>query len=77
MRTEEEILNDFEKLGYKINRDKYNIFIYAPFIEIEIDFDLKGYQKQRAICIGEWKSSFLTLEEHTLIHELFKCWGWL
>ena len=77
MRTEEEILKDFKKLGYKIHRDRYNIFIYAPYIEIEIDFDLKGYQKKRGISVGEWTSSFLTLEEHKLLHELFKCWGWL
>lgn len=77
MRTEKEILKDFEKLGYKINKCNYAIFIYAPYIEIKIELDLKGYRKKHEINVGEWVSSLLTLKEHKLLHELFKIWGWL
>lgn len=77
MRTEIEILRDFEEFGYKIYRGENEIFIYELYIEIEIDFELKEYQKQRAIGVGKWVSCCLTLKEHKLLHELFELWGWL
>ena len=79
MRTEEEILKDFEKLGYT------EIYVNKPyFIEMEKD------QVRLIVNMAEDKSvdkfyengledraESITLEELKLLYELFKLWGWL
>lgn len=80
-RTEQEILNDFEKLGYKVLNlpDK-------PFIEIgkyNEEYGVWGY-----IVINKNEYNYckfimggdvvpITMQEHKLLNELFICWGWL
>lgn len=84
MRTEKEILKDFEQLGYKINEDYSAYMIRLEkenkdyVLRIDIDKSSLGYCKyeitksdcsERTIYVRFW--------EHKLIHELFECWGWL
>ena len=70
MRTEEEILKDFEKLGYKIikNSDKW----------LRLHCDLLS----NTILISKEDQSYATdhptdMQEHTLLTELFQIWNWL
>ena len=80
MRTEKEILKDFEKLGYYLNLKKEG-FLYNGMIlsnknikelEIHISFYMKSYAKyEQGLCIT------ITMQEHLLLHELFECWGWI
>lgn len=68
-RTEQEILNDFEKSGWNItqNDDAFLILYYSGFDRIVI---LK-YAKQYSIGI------LCNMREHKLLNELFTIWGWL
>lgn len=79
-RTEQEILNDFEKLGYKVV-NSYN----HPFIEmskyneelnvyeyIEINKGEHNYEKFTQDGVAPF-----TMQEHKLLNELFEVWGWL
>lgn len=88
MRNEQEVLNDFEELGYRIeNRTKFNRnenafsllkdFKYPeddePLIkEIEINKSIKSYK-----CFETFYYTPLeiTMQEHKLLTELFTIWG--
>ena len=80
MRTEQESLKDFEKLGYYLSSKKEG-FLYNGIIlsnknikglEIHISFSMKSYAKyDQGLCIT------ITMQEHLLLHELFECWGWI
>ena len=67
-RTEQDILNDFEKLGYKIIQinekivftDEYNRTIHINKIK-------KVYSY----------TTYIGMQEHKLLNELFEVWGWL
>ena len=88
IRTEEEILKDFEKLGWFVVKDRY------------VDLMLKKLEKEPSmfgeiclncyISINKEKHTYsatehcittqeyeLSMEEHKLLHELFTIWGWL
>lgn len=84
-RTEEEILKEFEALGYEIEnhneiiylkKGKYYIAInkedktYKPFYQ-DYKFDT-DHQK-----IVYYQPKDITLKEHKLLNELFECWGWI
>ena len=82
MRTEKEILKDFEKLGYEIQENSVNkIYMrkkngtVLSIIKFESDTWKKGYRKY------DVKEDFLalivTMEEHKLLTDLFKIWRWL
>ena len=68
-RTEQDILNDFERLGWKVtqNDDSCMIICFNGFARIVI---LKC-AKQYAI------NNLCNMQEHKLLHELFTVWGWL
>ena len=68
-RTEQEILNDFEKLGWEVaqNDDSCMIICFDSFVRIVI---LKCY-KEYAI------NNLFNMQEHKLLHELFEVWQWL
>lgn len=87
IRTEEEILKDFEKLGYEVIKHKteYDYYIYLKqhlnYIReseeskcIRIDLMKKQYN-----CFNDFYKfeENITMQEHQLLHELFICWGWL
>lgn len=68
-RTEQEILNDFEKSGWKVtqNDDSCIIICYGGFARIVILKCTKKYSINN-LC---------NMREHKLLNELFTVWGWL
>ena len=73
----ESILKDFEKLGWVAMRNTpYVLELVKDNFTIEIDKTNKGYSAH----FTEYNNRYFTyfeMEEHILLHELFKCWGWL
>lgn len=69
-RTEADILNDFEKLGWIVSRNDEDDFTLRlkgnPTCAIWIDKLTKEYSM----------SCCLDMQEHKLLNELFICWGW-
>lgn len=68
-RTEQDILNDFEKLMWKVyaNNNEMLCLELEGYGLIQIDKIDKSYRITRNI----------TMQEHKLLNELFICWGWL
>ena len=70
-RTEADILNDFEKLGWIVSRNDEDDFTLRlkgnPTCAIWIDKLTKEYSM----------SCCLDMQEHKLLNELFEVWGWL
>ena len=68
-RTENELIKEFENLGYEIYKND----------EIDLVLGVNGIW-----YIHIWKSEktyriihFITIQEHKLLNELFECWGCL
>ena len=75
MRTEEEVLKDFKKLGYKIRRN--NTFKYISLrCDTETNLGIIIYLKTRTYEFNG-EGMFLDMQEHKLLNELFSIWGWL
>ena len=88
MRTEKEILKDFEKLGWKLADNYTNFTLYKREINqcefgerthhcyISIDKEKQTYSAKNihSFCTHEYK---LTMQEHKLLTDLFKIWRWL
>lgn len=71
MRTEQEILKDFEKLGYEVKEYSDGLcFFKIGGYKIDIR---KNIRKDYAIM----GSGYMNMQEHKLLHELFKCWEWI
>ena len=75
MRTEEEVLKDFEELGFDI--------IYTRQYAIELNNDnctirISKYSKWYR-CYDKYNKLALpvTMQEHKLLTELFQIWNWL
>ena len=86
IRTEEEILKDFEKLGWFV-ADGYIEFVLKK-IEQGTPFEIHPYcyisinKEKHTYCVldiinGANYQYELSMAEHKLLHELFICWGWL
>lgn len=87
-KTEQDVLKDFEKLGWNIAEDYINFTLkkiktdYGIFGQTiwycYITFD-KDKQTYRAITNGNFttKGYELSMQEHKLLHELFTIWRWL
>ena len=88
IRTEEEILKDFEKLGWFV-ADGYSYFMLEKLEkEQEWIFEIEHHCY---ICIDKEKHTYsasdlhcsikddyrLSMPEHKLLHELFICYGWI
>ena len=75
MRTEKEVLQDFEKLGYSIIKNEWFLELINTNNGITIDIDLedKEYWKENSYCY----TIRLNMQEHKLLTELFTIWGWL
>lgn len=67
MRTEQDVLKDFEKLGWKVTENNKN-WLRIEIIEHEICID----KKSKYYCC-DW----VFIDEHKLLNELFTIWGWL
>lgn len=87
MRTEKEVLKDFRKLGYKItkSKSKYAHFIYLKQhlysingIKVSKFININLIQKQYK-CFNDFYKyeENITMQEHKLLTDLFKIWGWL
>ena len=75
MRTEEEILKDFEKLEYEIQQNnKIRLIMYCYDISIYIDKFEQTFGKEDTLSN---EANRFDMQEHKLLHELFTCWGWL
>lgn len=71
--TEQQILKKFEELGYEISEE---IRYCRPHMIIEkgysIMITIDKYEKEYYTNLG-----FIPMKLHQLLHELFKCWGWI
>lgn len=75
--TEQEVLKKFEENFAIIINDDYCLKMIDEWNHIlAIDKSLKAYEYY---CKGEpfECSTEIYLELHQLLHELFKCWGWI
>lgn len=82
-RTEQEILKDFEKIGWKtIENNEDTLTLHMSF-KNHIGYYLLNIYKQirtyktMAIIKNEDYSAEIEIPEHKLLHELFTVWGWL
>lgn len=71
-RTEQDILKDFEKLGYEVEVRSAFIILVDKRNGYEIRIWLND--KEYSIPV-EYTS--IGMSEHKLLHELFKCLGWI
>lgn len=88
MRTEQDVLMDFEKLGWKVAEGYINFTLekrktdYSIFGEISwycyITFD-KDKQTYRIMPNFRYstRDTELSMQEHKLLNELFTIWGWI
>ena len=91
MRTENEILKDFENIGYKIEKNKTKFANSENSISLlfEIDSpddDIKlikeihiDFTYKLYNCYENYRGRplHLSMYEHKLLNELFTIWGWL
>lgn len=75
IRTEEEVLKDFEKLGYNVVANG------GCFIKLNNNGDIIRISKYsmwyRSYCEDSGLAVPIDMEEHKLLNELFSIWGWL
>jgi hypothetical protein len=79
-RTEQEILNDFEKDYAIIKNNEWCLILVNEFNHIiEIDKACKRYQCYYYNEETQYLelSTYIEMQEHKLLNELFICWGWL
>ena len=75
MRTEEEVLKDFEKLGYKIKENtNIELVLGTKFFFIKFKKLSKVYHTYYE---DSKLQSTINMQEHKLLNELFSIWGWL
>ena len=80
MRTEQDVLNDFEKLGYgiEINKLYKTIKLSNNIIFIRIFENARSYEKYFEDETNALHySALITPFEHKLLNELFQIWGWI
>lgn len=75
MRTEKEVLKDFEKLGYDVVANG------GCFIKLNNNGDIIRISKYSmwywSYCEDSGLAVPIDMEEHKLLNELFSIWGWL
>ena len=76
MRTEEEILKEFEELGYEVDNDDVALIL-------TLQETLGAITKYITIFVSKRRKLYVTkdgsigMEEHKLLNELFTIWGWI
>ena len=73
-RTEQEILDDFEALGYRVKNDNDVLRLKNNFIEIYVYKQEQEYGKEDVFSC---EANRFTMQEHKLLNELFECYGFL
>ena len=90
-RTKADILIDFEKLGYKVERDVFDYYKYnALVLSITIpNYFPNGEGLDKEIIINLDKHTYecydsfyscptpITMQEHKLLNELLEVWQWI
>lgn len=81
MRTEEEILKDFENLGYEVDNNEIALALnfheeLGRIIRNTIIFVSKRKKRYVVRSTSEISQS-IGMKEHKLLNELFTIWGWL
>lgn len=71
MRTEKEILKDFEKLGYEVKESSDGLCLFKMG---GYKIDIRKYGRKYYAIMGD---VYMHMQEHKLLHELFTCWGWI
>ena len=71
MRTEQEILKDFKKLGYKVKENSDWLCLFR------IDGYKIDIRKNVKKCHTNMGTGYMSMQEHKLLYELFKCWEWI
>ena len=78
-RTEQEILKDFEKLGWKIiQNDEFNLIMNNSNVFI-LDIT-KACKVGAYTCYDTTKNQsalYIPMQEHKLLNELFEVWQWI
>lgn len=70
IRTEEEILKDFEKLGYEIIENNSN---WLELLLVDENLRIVIFKLDMTYTSDD----YLNMKEHKLLHELFLCWSWI
>lgn len=70
IRTEEEILKDFEKLGYEIIENNSN---WLEMLLVDENLRMMIFKADMTYTFDD----YLDMQEHKLLNELFLCYGWL
>lgn len=80
-RTEQEILKDFEKMGYEVDKGWSYVELVRPEyegagIEYVVLFINKKHYEYECYYKETNLSYPIALQEHKLLNELFECWNW-
>lgn len=76
MPTEQEILNEFvDKLEYRVNNNDERYIILSQYGK-HIDINKKDKTYECYLLDTGNPYVPIELEEHILLHKLFKVWGW-
>lgn len=71
MRTEQDVLNDFEKLGWYVARNDEDDFTLRLKENLTCAIWIDKLTKEYSM------SCCLDMQEHKLLNELFQIWGWI
>ena len=76
-RTEQDIIDEFIILGYKLvsNNENQLVLNHSNFYTLIINKKAKGYLAENRF--NNSKGSFFDMREHKLLNELFNIYGWL
>ena len=75
-RTEQEVLNDFEKLGWSVIKETNGCLKFRKFDTILSISKLSQWYSCSIPSSGSL-SVPIDMQEHKLLTELFNIWGWL
>ena len=75
MRNEQDILNDFEKLGYKIKVNNASMLYLTTDCNVTIHINkiMKAFRK----FFYNEETNYIFIKEYKLLNELFQIWGWI
>ena len=76
IRTEQEILKDFEKIGWLILRNNHTELAFRKFDSVLSISKVSQWYSCSMPSSGRL-SIPIDMQEHQLLHELFICYGWI
>ena len=80
-RTEEEVLKEFEDLGYSFQETKFDdVDTLAIGKDKRLIYIYKNVKRYRLVAFnrsGTPTPDVIGIQEHKLLNELFECWGWI